>query len=35
MDQLPPHRCRTRQPLEPRPFGYRDHPFRDPQHRFA
>ncbi|UFX04040.1 hypothetical protein U8C32_08460 [Sinorhizobium medicae] len=33
MDQLPPHRCRTRQPFEPRPERYRHHSLRYPQHR--
>nr|WP_234937137.1 hypothetical protein [Rhizobium herbae] len=26
MDQLSPHRCRTRQPVQPRSDGHRHHP---------
>ncbi|MDK1492274.1 hypothetical protein QN219_19740 [Sinorhizobium sp. 7-81] len=32
MDELPPHRCRARQPLEPRAQRYRHYPLRYPQH---
>nr|WP_291156160.1 hypothetical protein [Ensifer sp. SSB1] len=32
MDQLPPHRQRARQPVEPRSQRHRHHPLRHPQH---
>nr|WP_312363204.1 hypothetical protein [Ensifer sp.] len=35
MDQLPPHRQRARQPVEPRSQRYRHHPLRYPQHCIA